>query len=190
MTPPCPVCGPAFLEWLHAEPARLARWQALPRRRLRRGQPWAGDGLAWVQQGLLRSYFLDAQGRERNHGFYPEQQWMGLPGSPAPAMGRIEALEASELVEVSGLALQHLQAEWPQALALILQGLAAGLARQTAREHQLLMLDATARYQQFLADEPALAARLAQKQVASYLGITEVALSRLRRRLRERGVRS
>lgn len=197
-TPPCPVCGPAFLDWLALEPARLAQWQALPRRRLARGQRWSGAGLAWVERGLLRSVFLDAQGRERNHGFYPELHWLGQPAAllpawlpaVAPAAGFVEALEPSELVALSGPALLALQQAWPQALELILQGLAAGLARQTLREQQLLMLDATARYQRFLADEPALAQRLTQKQVASYLGITEVALSRLRRRLREAGVRS
>jgi len=189
MTTPCPVCGPAFLDWLQQDAARLAQWQALPRRRLARGQRWPGEGLAWVERGLLRSVFLDAQGRERNHAFYPELQWLGLPGAAAPAAGMVEALEPSELVELSGPALQALQRAWPQALELILQGLAAGLARQTLREQQLLMLDATARYQRFLADEPALAQRLAQKQVASYLGITEVALSRLRRRLRDGSLR-
>jgi len=197
MTTPCPVCGPAFLDWLQLDAERLGQWQALPRRRLARGQRWPGEGLAWVERGLLRSYFLDAQGRERNHGFYPELQWLGLPVAllpafvPAsvPAAGIVEALEPSELVEVSGPALQALRQAWPQALDLILQGLAAGLARQTLREQQLLMLDATTRYQRFLADEPALAQRLAQKQLASYLGITEVALSRLRRRLREGSLR-
>lgn len=193
MTTPCPVCGPAFLDWLQLDATRLAQWQALPRRRLARGQHWPGEGLAWVERGLLRSYFLDAQGRERNHAFYPELQWLGLPvawvPAAAPAAGMVEALEPSELVELSGPALQALQRAWPQALELILQGLAAGLARQTLREQQLLMLDATARYQRFLADEPALARRLAQKQVASYLGITEVALSRLRRRLRDGSLR-
>ncbi|MEJ5999910.1 Crp/Fnr family transcriptional regulator [Paucibacter soli] len=191
-TTPCPVCGPAFLDWLQQDAERLAQWRALPRRRLARGQRWPGEGLAWVERGLLRGMFIDAQGRERNHAFYPELQWLGLPGAvgaaaavAAPAI--VEALEPSELVELSGPALHALQHAWPQALELILRGLAAGLARQTAREQQLLMLDATARYQRFLADEPALAQRLALKQVASYLGITEVALSRLRRRLREAG---
>lgn len=185
MSSNCPVCGPEFLSWLHGDASRLALWQDLPRRRLKRGQVWSEPGLAWVQSGLMRTYFLDAEGRERNHAFFPELNWLGLPGAnPSPGLVHVQALEVSELVELSGDRFLAMQQAWPDAAQRVLQGLSEGLRRQTRREHQLLMLDATARYQHFLHDEPSLAARLTQKQLASYLGITEVALSRLRRRLR------
>jgi hypothetical protein len=54
--------------------------------------------------------------------------------------------------------------------------------RQSRREAELLLLDAAQRYQSFLEEFRALANRIPLHQVASYIGITNVALSRLRRR--------
>lgn len=188
--PTCPICGPALLAHLQQSPARLARWAALPRLALQRGQVLLRAGetpaaLWWVEQGLLRASFLDASGRERNHAFYPEQQWLGLPGPPQPSPVSLEALEPSRLCVLPYAALQQWQAEEPGLAELLWQGLSAQVQRLTAREQQWLMLDAGQRYQRFLAEEPELAQRLKQRQLASYLGITDVALSRIRRRLRE-----
>ena len=63
--------------------------------------------------------------------------------------------------------------------------LATSLARREEREEGLLLKDASQRYLEFIAREPALADRIPLHHVASYLGITNVALSRIRRRLRE-----
>ncbi len=48
---------------------------------------------------------------------------------------------------------------------------------------ELLMLSATERYKQFLQNNPDIAAALPNYHIASYLGITDVALSRIRRRM-------
>jgi CRP-like cAMP-binding protein len=48
------------------------------------------------------------------------------------------------------------------------------------REAALLTLGAKDRYLQFIADYPGLEARVRQYDIASYLGITPVALSRIR----------
>lgn len=189
--PPCPSCGPAFLAWLQRDAALSERWQTLPRRTLRRQQVLVEQGqplqaLWWVEQGLLRASVVDAEGRERNQGFFPELQWLGLPGGLPASPWQLQALEPSRLVELDAQALQRLQQDWPEASALLMQGLSLGLAHQTAREQQLLLQDAASRYQQFLAEHAALAARLSLRQIAAYLGITDVALSRIRRRLRER----
>jgi CRP-like cAMP-binding protein len=44
-------------------------------------------------------------------------------------------------------------------------------------------LNALERYRQFLVDYPGLEARIKQHQLASYLGITPVSLSRIRKKL-------
>lgn len=51
------------------------------------------------------------------------------------------------------------------------------------RERQLLTLDATGRYRSFLAEFGATAGRIPKQDVALYIGVTPVALSRIRRRL-------
>ncbi|MCV2367986.1 Crp/Fnr family transcriptional regulator [Roseateles oligotrophus] len=188
MNSTCPACGPELLAFLQAEPGRFQRWQALPRRQLKRGDCLLRAGevapaLWFVEVGLLRGQFLDADGRERIHAFYPELQWLGLPGAEQASPYTLEAMERSQLVVFTHAELQGWQALWPGIGELLWQALAVQVRRLTERQQQWLMLDAGARYQSFLRDEPSLARRLKLKDVASYLGLTNVALSRIRRRL-------
>ncbi|MDC8772503.1 Crp/Fnr family transcriptional regulator [Roseateles albus] len=184
----CPACGPELLSFLHQSPERLQRWQALPRRQLKRGECLLRAGevapaLWLVESGLLRGHFLDADGRERIHALYPELQWLGLPGAAQPSPYTLEALERSQLVVLTPAELRDWQLLWPGIGELLWQALAVQVRRLTERQQQWLMLDASARYLGFLRDEPSLARRLKLKDVASYLGLTNVALSRIRRRL-------
>jgi CRP-like cAMP-binding protein len=55
---------------------------------------------------------------------------------------------------------------------------------KSEREYELLALDAEQRYRAFQARYPGLEARVTQRHVASYLGITPEHLSRLRARAR------
>ncbi|MEK8052623.1 Crp/Fnr family transcriptional regulator [Ideonella sp. DXS22W] len=194
MTEACPACGPAFASWLAAQPERQAAWAALPRRAVAAGEVLQAVGqpmaAVWfVEQGLLRSHFLDAQGRERNCAFHPEGQWAGMPpprGAPVAASVAIEALEPGRLVALSHAALVALLQHQPGWQATLTDALVANLMAQSRREASLTMHSAEERYALFLAEQPDLAARLALHHVASYLGITNVALSRIRRRIRQR----
>jgi NADH dehydrogenase/NADH:ubiquinone oxidoreductase subunit G len=56
--------------------------------------------------------------------------------------------------------------------------------KKEQREAELLLDDATTRYQRFVIENSHLAGRIAAYHIASYLGITEVALSRIKRSLK------
>ena len=56
-------------------------------------------------------------------------------------------------------------------------------ARKEKRERELLTLTPIDRYRLFIAEEETLAARIPQKDLALYLGVTPVALSRIRGRI-------
>lgn len=95
-----------------------------------------------------------------------------------------EALEACELecidyVWMEEIAAQH--ALWQRAL---LRGWQAFAARKELRERDLLTLAPTQRYQAFVDGHPGLAQRVPQKDLARFLGITPVSLSRIRGRLK------
>jgi CRP-like cAMP-binding protein len=53
------------------------------------------------------------------------------------------------------------------------------------REREFLSEDATARYLSFKQNNPGLEEKVSQYHVASYLGITPVALSRIRKNLKK-----
>lgn len=194
MTDLCPACGPGFLRWLAADPVRRAAWLALPRRWLEPGEVLQRAGLTlgavwFVEQGLLRSHFLNASGRDRNCAFHAEWHWAGLPpprGGPGVATFSIEALERSRVVELSHVDLAKWLQDQPELQATMADALLVNLMALSQRESALLMDSAEERYTKFLAEQPAIAERIALQHVASYLGITNVALSRIRRRIKSR----
>ncbi len=149
----------------------------------------AGDEpslIGFVARGLVRLYYADADGRERTYGYRADDELVcaysaALRREPAPM--NIAALEDTELLVASRDAFERLCAGhpcWEQLIA----GLTAELyLRLERRQRDLLLADAPTRYQRFLAEQPALAARLTQREIASYIGVTPVALSRIRSRL-------
>ena len=191
MTDECLACGPGFRDWLARDERLSEAWRSLRRQPLARGALLQAVGApmdrAWfVEQGLLRSCFTDAGGRERNRGFHPESHWVGAPPSQAaqPAPFAIEAVEDSLVVELPHAVLLQWQVRHPAVQAVLLDALATSMATLARREATLLMESAEQRYQAFIAAQPELAQRLPLHQIASYLGITNVALSRIRRRLK------
>jgi CRP-like cAMP-binding protein len=146
--------------------------------------------LAVVVSGLLREHFLLADGTERTKAFITEGEVSGSLAdliSGAPSRAYIVADEPVRLLvgDFTGSeALVARHTEW-RALRTALTERLLGIKAE--REYELLGLDAEARYERFRERYPGLEARVAAKHVASYLGVTPVHLSRLRRRQRERG---
>jgi CRP-like cAMP-binding protein len=185
---PCTVCEPSWLAGACADARMRAHWQALPRTSLVAGES-LGAGCAsaaaiWVEDGLLATVFSDAHGRERVHHFHPAAHWLAPPQLPTRAW-RLEAQVPSCVVLLDRQQLELAKALDPRVTEWMLQALMAERQRLTLREHQWLMLSATERYQCVLEQTPAWLYQVPQHRLASYLGLTHVALSRIRRRLRE-----
>ncbi|MBI5258951.1 MAG: Crp/Fnr family transcriptional regulator [Burkholderiales bacterium] len=160
---------------------------------IERGAPLLRPGERWshallVGSGLLRLYFLRRDGREFNKNFVAEGGLL-CPITPAmwgqPSLFSIAAVERTRLWRCDAT-------RWREALAAaglwaplqreLLQGL---LSAKLQREHDLLALTGRQRYEAFCQRFPALAERVPLLHLASYLGLTDVSLSRLRRGLRE-----
>lgn len=143
--------------------------------------------MALVVGGMLREYFTMADGVERTKAFVVEGELSGsladlLSGEPSRAS--IVADEPCRLLlwPFAGLAaLAARDPAWDRFARAATQAL---LLRKAEREYELLGLDAAGRYAAFARRYPGLEARVAARHVASYLGITPVHLSRLRRRRR------
>jgi len=172
------------------DPALASRWAVLPRRRLSAGQCLhpAGQPVrsSWfVEEGLARTVVRDARGRERNTGFHAECAWIGagVPPLPTVSVASIEAIEPLRVVELSHEELRAWLADMPVVSEMLADALRHSFERQATREADLLLLTATQRYQAFVSNHRALAVRLPQHQLAMYLGVTDVGLSRIRARL-------
>ncbi|WP_308363784.1 MULTISPECIES: Crp/Fnr family transcriptional regulator [unclassified Microbulbifer] len=143
--------------------------------------------LFFLTDGLARFYYLDVQGREFNKSFAETGAVLSsvsalVSGSPSSFF--VQALQSSQCLSVAYrdfLALTEEFDAWRQLQLRLLEQL---VIRKERREADFLRLSATERYQQFLREYARVAHAIPNYHIASYLGITEVALSRIRRRLK------
>ena len=139
---------------------------------------------SYVQQGDV---FLNTNPREFSEllGLPTNHQIMDSP----LALSRKRAL-AKENSIIVGTPIRLLSAlgkrhpEWYRFITVVLLRL---VAYHTHREYQSLTMSTEERYLAFLQEYPRLAARMSQREVAQYLGLTPVGLNRVVSRLRQRG---
>lgn len=141
---------------------------------------------AYVTTGLFRYFYVNSKGSEFTKGFFPENSFITSYTAMAkerPSYYTIEALEDSEILVIDYAQWKKLYKSHPCWTAVLMALLEKGYIKKETRERELLLLDATGRYQSFLAEYPNLEQRIKQHLIASYLGITPVTLSRIRKNM-------
>ena len=139
-----------------------------------------------VTSGCLRVYFTESDGSDRVVYFAPEG-WC-VTGAAAPALVddspvlHIEALEATEIWMADGAsaAARHPSHRFDRIWAALV---AETLLTTQRRLVGGLRKDAAERYVEFRRLYPGLESRIAQYQVASYLGVSPEFFSKLRRQV-------
>lgn len=144
------------------------------------------DTLYFLLAGLARYYYLDTQGREFNKSFSGPGQVLSsvsslVSGQPAPFF--VQALQPSECLAIPYKQFVRLAEHYPPWARLRLILLEQLVIKKEGREADFLLLSAEARYRKFLAEFAPLCETIPNYHIASYLGISEVALSRIRRRM-------
>ncbi|MBX3625213.1 MAG: Crp/Fnr family transcriptional regulator [Rhizobacter sp.] len=178
------LAGGPLPEWAtfaaEVQPRTLAAGEAL----FESDVPW--PWLCIVQRGLVKLAYLREDGSERIKSFIHEGGFFASLAALAPG-GRTSftavALEPCVVEPLSYpriLALGERHLAWQKALRA---GIEHYGVRKEKRERELLMLSPEQRYRLFLHESPSLVKRVAQQDIALYLGITPVALSRIRGRM-------
>jgi CRP-like cAMP-binding protein len=178
---PLPKGGPEALELISL------------RRDLAKGEFFLRSGevprlVGFLASGWLRHFHVGSEGREYmryfcSGGNFVTSQTALLEGRPSEYS--IQAVEDSRLVVIDyrdWLSLSEKDSAWVFIHKAVLD---AALATAERRERSLVLDDAAERYRRFLAEYPGAELHLRQYDIASYLGISPVTLSRLRGR-RER----
>ncbi|MEN9891735.1 MAG: hypothetical protein RLY78_2030 [Pseudomonadota bacterium] len=163
-----------------ARSRRLAAGQVL----LAPGQVW--DRLWIVTDGALRLYHLDRRGRTATKNFFLPGAllWPVTPGlQRQPSAFCVEAVTPCEVWQLDWAGWSTAAAPDPHWQALQLRTLTALLEDKMERERQFLHCDATERWRLLQERHADWVQALPLRHLASWLGITDVALSRIRRRL-------
>lgn len=140
------------------------------------------NDMYFVEKGLLRGYYLD-DGKEITNWFAQEGEFATCFYAfvaVKPSFETIEALEDCTLTQISYSGLQSLYLKFPETERL---GRIITESYYIKLEERLLSLQfktAKERYQNFILSKPSLLQRTSLGQIASYLGITQETLSRIR----------
>jgi len=141
--------------------------------------------IAFVNTGCLRIFNTDNEGREHNVSFFPEDWWafdVSSFFSKSPAFYTIDALEDTGVFLLSFQDLEALFDKVPKFERFFRILAQNGFILYEARITSSLALPAEERYELFKKRYTGLEQRITQKHIASYLGITPVFLSMLRRK--------
>jgi CRP-like cAMP-binding protein len=139
-------------------------------------------------EGLARYYYLTEKGKEFNKSF-AEKKGHLLSSISAVSHGTgspfsVEVLSSFTTLYIPYKKLLELgekYKEWNDLLLRIYENL---VIKKEKREADFLLLNARERYEKFLSDYSMIEDAVPNYHIASYLGITDVALSRIRKEMK------
>ncbi|MEI6894193.1 MAG: Crp/Fnr family transcriptional regulator [Colwellia sp.] len=144
------------------------------------------DSFAVVVKGVFRLYYIDEQGKEHTKGIFCENTLLA-PCAPSaiahPINFNIDSFEKTEVLSANYKQVREYLESSDWGASLLISMLERLLDEKVEREYIWLTLDAESRYLRFLAKNSTLAKRLPLYIIANYLGMSDVTLSRIRKKL-------
>lgn len=141
---------------------------------------------AFVMQGALQLYTLDAKGTRRIHELVVENGWLSDRESwweLTPSRYYIDAVEDSQLLLMTCLQAQNLVRRVPLMAELVRVQDERNAFENQKRLHAAISYSAAERFTALVVQHPDYLRRFSQLTIASYLGISPEALSRIRTKL-------
>lgn len=137
--------------------------------------------------GIIRGFYLDIDGNDVTHMFIFEGTTFGSDflTTDKPHVCSFEALEECTAVEINKTVLLDELNKNTGLMMAYIHLLEEALKRKILRETSLVTKSATERYLDLKKEYP-IDKRISQTHIASYLGISPVSLSRIRRIIREK----
>lgn len=147
----------------------------------------SNDSLYFVISGLLKAYYISSEGKENIKSFIKTGSTissLSAAHSGLPCTFNLLTLENTQLIRLPFSKLQEGAKECHVIANQLIDILLMLSMKKEQREYEFLMLPAEERYLNFKKREPELVKKLTQNDIAKYLGITPVALSRIKNRLK------
>ena len=137
----------------------------------------------FISKGSVRAYFIDNDGKESTRYIAIENQFITTIHSfisQTPTNEFIQATEQAELLQISHADFKTIIEETTLGRDLYTNQLEVAYQTNHWRLESFLKMSAKQRYDFLIETNPAIIQRLSNKIVASYLGITQESLSRLK----------
>lgn len=165
----------------------------LRERKVKKGQFLVHEGAVsrstnFVNEGSVRTYFIDMNGQEHIVQFAIEGWWISDLNSfimQTPATFNVQAIEDCVILELSFESLEILYEKVPKMERYFRVVTQRAFVAFQQRIVQNISMTAEDRYLAFQQKYPKIELRIPQKLVASYLGISAEFLSKIKKRLKE-----
>ncbi len=173
----------------YMELAKLFIKRQFPRKHIlvRAGDLWCN--VYYIHQGVIRLYYTDRDGREFNKDFFCEGRLVWPVAPAARENDSLFSIAALEDIKLSVCPFDSFYT-WLNSHncweTFALPYAEAFAEDKFIREYEFLMHSATERYRRFSAQKPELTERIPDYHLASYLGMTNVSLSRIKTKLKIR----
>lgn len=142
--------------------------------------------IGFIKKGVFRIFFLDKEGNEITRYLLSEKQFivdLSAYNNKTLASDNIQSLTESEIIVLERMTLETIPTffkEWNNILHKITEN---ALLEKMHHRSNLVNQDATTKYIEFLQQQPNLANRIPLGYLASYLGIKQQSLSRIRKKI-------
>lgn len=137
----------------------------------------------FVLEGALRSYCIDKEGKEHTLQFAIKDWWISdftaIYGNGIASL-TVECIAYSEVIEFNAQKLHEIYHQYPEFEKFQRKNLEQHVVSLHKRILNQLQLTAQERYNLFLEQYPNIEQHVANYHIASYLGITQQSLSRVR----------
>lgn len=141
--------------------------------------------LYFILDGLIRGYFTNEKGLEKNIFLRPERTISGAPNSifrNEPARYTFEAVGECQLLKFKAKDMMQLAERIPAITSIYVTGLQETIDSLIFRVESLIDKMPEKRYEQLIETNPQFFQKAYNKHIANYLGITSVSLSRIIKR--------
>lgn len=135
--------------------------------------------------GMMRGYFINEKGEEKNIFLRPKHTITGPPESlfkNQPTKYTFESILETELLIFEMAEVKLLLAQFPNINQMYIAGLQENIQTLISRVEALIDLSPAQRYEALLERSPQFFQTAFNKHIANYLGITPVSLSRIIKR--------
>ncbi|MCF6327327.1 MAG: Crp/Fnr family transcriptional regulator [Devosiaceae bacterium] len=139
-----------------------------------------------VKSGLLKAYYLSAKGKEHIKSFILADSFIGsLTAAYAGQSSSFSlvSMQPSKLLKIEFNSFNQAGRANVEVASAMIDVLLAFAMKKEKREYELLCLSAEERYRGLLKNSPQLLKMVTQNEIALYLGVTPVGLSRIKKRV-------